>query len=82
MTGLMRRPDEHRLPKRHVDRRKDAADTIVGDRAITVARELARPKRDLGWSYDETADLLNRACFITRSGTDRWHAASVRELLL
>jgi hypothetical protein len=57
------------------------ADTIVDEGPITVATLLARSKRELGWSYDEIADLLNRECFLTRRGTGAWHSASVRELL-
>jgi hypothetical protein len=55
--------------------------TIVDEGPIKVAGELARSKRDLGWSNDEIADLLNRECFVTRRGTGAWHAAAVRELL-
>jgi hypothetical protein len=58
------------------------AETIVGEGTLGAAQQLARLKRDLGWSYDEIANLLNRECFITRKGSGAWHAASVRELLL
>lgn len=57
------------------------SDTIVDEGAIKAATDLARSKRELGWPYEEVADLLNRECFLTRKGTGAWHSASVRELL-